>query len=409
MRDCLFFVLFGATLLAPAAMAAPSEDPPPSKPPSADVQKLIAGNTAFAFDLYAKLRGEEGNVFFSPVSITTALGMTYAGARGQTAEEMARVLRFELPPDRLHPAFGELPRFIRPADGSKVQLLIANALWPDKKHRFFPEFFSLAESKYGAAAQGVDFAGATEEARQTINTWVADRTGQKITELLKRGDIDGLTVLVLTNAVYFKANWARQFDAERTQEGVFHVASGNQVRAPFMRQRAHFRYAEHDGVQVLELPYVGGGLSMLILLPLQPDALSALESRIGADWLQSALGALSQHEVNVALPRFKTRFRVYLAKTLAAMGMPSAFAPRQADFSGMDGSRDLFITKVMHEACIDVNEEGTEAAAATGVVMGRASISPTVQFNADHPFLLLIREQAGGTILFMGRVRNPSE
>lgn len=409
MRICRLFSIISVALTSVYGLAEPSaQDPAPPKPPSAEVQKIIEGNTAFAFDLYGRLRGEAGNVFFSPVSISTALGMTYAGARGQTADEMARVLHFELPPDRLHSAFGQFQRFIRPPAGSKAQLHIANALWPDQKYPFLPEFFSLVQAKYDAAAQAVDFAGATEQARKTINTWVAEKTAHKITELLKRGDIDGMTALVLTNAVYFKADWARQFDAKDTQEGEFRVANAQNVRVPFMKQRADFNYVEHDGVQLLELPYACGGLSMLVLLPTRPDGLAALEGRITAAWLRTAVTGLSVQKINVTLPRFKTKFRVYLGETLAAMGMPRAFS-RAADFSGMDGSRELFISKVIHEAYIDLNEEGTEAAAATGVVMSRSAARPTVDFTADHPFMLVIREEVGGTILFMGRIRNPVE
>ncbi|HMQ16232.1 MAG TPA: serpin family protein, partial [Phycisphaerae bacterium] len=360
--------------------------------------------------LYARLRGEEGNVFFSPVSISTALGMTYAGARGDTAREMARTLRFNLPPDRLHAAFsGVMARLRPPADQPRVQLHVANALWPDRKYAFLPEFFSLVETHYGAATQGVDFAGATEEARQTINAWVAQRTANLITELLKRGDLDGLTVLVLTNAIYFKADWLTQFDPKDTREGDFHVAAGKHVRAPLMSLTSRLPYAELDGAQALELPYVGEKLSMLLLLPRERGGLAALEKTLSLTLIVKIAGELAPRRVQVTLPRFKTRFRTDLAEVLPAMGMPSAFSPRSADFSGLDGSRSLFIGKVIHEACLDVNEEGSEAAAATAVVMTRTAIEPAAEFRADHPFLLLIRERESGAILFLGRLVNPAD
>jgi serpin B len=399
-----------AAALAQTQAAAAPPQPQAGAPVPPDVQKLISDTNDFAFSLYARLRGEEGNVFFSPVSISTALGMTYAGARSGTAQEMARTLRFDLPPARLHAAFsGVMARLRPPADQPRVQLHVANALWPDRKYAFLPEFFSLVEAHYGAATQAVDFAGATEEARQTINAWVAQRTANLITELLKRGDLDGLTVLVLTNAIYFKADWLTQFDPKDTREGDFHVAAGKLVRAPLMSLASRLPYAEFDGGQALELPYVGEKLSMLLLLPRERGGLAALEELLSTARIGEITGALKPRRVHVTLPRFKTRFHTDLAEVLAAMGMPSAFSPRSADFSGLDGSRTLFISKVIHEACLDLNEEGSEAAAATAVVMTRTAIEPAAEFRADHPFLLLIRERESGAILFLGRLVNPAD
>lgn len=401
-----FLFAFAVLTCTPASAG----DDRPAAPPPADVQKLAADGNEFAFALYERLRDEKGNVFFSPVSISTALGMTYAGARGATAEEMARTLRFTLPTDRLHAAFcGLIARLRPPAGEPRVRLHIANALWPDQRYAFLPEFFSLVESHYGAATQSVDFAGATEATRATINTWVAQRTNELIKELLKRGDIDGLTVLVLTNAIYFKADWHAQFDPKDTKPGVFHAVGGERPGVPMMSQTARLPYAEFDGGQALELPYVGNRLRMLLLLPRKADGLTALEKRLSPALVAKVAGALGTRKVHVTLPRFRMRFRTYLAETLAAMGMPSAFAPGQADFSGLDGSRSLFISTVIHEACLEVNEEGSEAAAATAVVISRAAAEPVIEFNADRPFLLLIRDRDTGAILFLGRLVDPAD
>jgi len=367
---------------------------------------LVAGNTRFALDLYDQLRKEDGNLFFSPFSLSTALAMTYGGARGNTAAEMADTLHFELAQERLHPAFARLQQGLDVSEDEDAgyRLHIANALWPQKGYAFLPEFFELCQAHYRAGLQTVDYAGATEEARQTINRWVEQRTEEKIKELLKPGVLTPLTTLVLTNAIYFKGDWAAQFDKEKTTDAPFTLLDGEQVSVPLMNQAGEFRYTEDSAVQVLELPYAGEALSMVVVLPRQHDGLPALEKSLSAKKLADWLSKLRPRTVRVGLPRFKMTSEFKLNEVLQALGLRGAFTGG-ADFSGMTGSRDLFISAVVHKAFVDVNEEGTEAAAATGVVMLKGGLPPA--FRADHPFLFLIRDVRTGSILFFGRVLNP--
>lgn len=371
---------------------------------------LAAGNTAFAVDLYHQLRGGEGNLFFSPYSISTALAMTYAGARGNTEAEMARVLHFDLDhltQETLHSAFADLEAHLAQIQAQgDIALHVANALWPQVGYAFFSAFLDLCQRCYGVSITPVDYAADSEAARQQINAWVEEKTREKIKELLKPPHVTPLTTLILVNAIYFKGNWSSQFDPEDTDDGPFYRLAGDAVKAPMMRQTARFGYRETDDLQVLELPYVGGDLSMLVLLPQERDGLPALEAALTVDNLALWTQRLYPTKVQVVLPRFKLSGEFDLSETLEAMGMVDAFHG-SADFSGMTGQRDLFISAVVHKAFVDVNEEGTEAAAATAVVMGRGiSLSPV--FEADHPFLFLLRENSTGSILFLGRVVDPA-
>lgn len=371
------------------------------------VRTVVRGNNAFAFDLYAKLKGADGNLFFSPISISTALAMTYGGARGQTEGQMAEVLHFDLPQERLHPAFEDLARVWSGDEGERAyQLDVANALWVQQGLTLLDTFVGLTRTHYGAGLREVHFAGATEQARQTINTWVEEQTQGKITELLKPGVLEPATVLVLTNAIYFKGTWQSQFDPDRTADAPFTIAPGREVQVPMMQHKGQFGMGHADGVQLLELPYVGGDLSMVILLPIEPDGLPRLEQSLTADNLARWLGTLAEREVRVFLPRFKMTCEFELAKTLRTMGMTDAFCAR-ADFSGITGDRNLFISAVVHKAFVGVDEQGTEAAAATGVAMMRTSMAPV--FRADHPFVFVIRHRSTGSILFVGRLMNPQE
>jgi serpin B len=366
------------------------------------VLKLVDGNTRFALNLYARLARGPGPVFFSPYSISTALAMTYEGARGETAEEMARTLHFPGPREQLHPAFKALAEQVGGESGPN-QLLIANALWAQTGDRFLPEFFEALSANYGAEPRQVDFRRDTEGARRTINEWVEDRTQGKIQELLKPPHLSPLTALVLSNAIYFKGSWASPFHTERTRDEPFHVVEGQAVTAPMMHQEGRFPYFDGGRFQALELPYAGDDLAMVVVLPKETDGLAEVESSLSLAW-RAKLGT---QRVDVALPRFKLSGEFELSKALSDMGMPLAFTNR-ADFSGMTGSLDLSISVVAHKAYVDVNEEGTEAAAATAVTMSRGmAISRPVAFRADHPFLFLIRDRRSGSVLFLGRVLNP--
>lgn len=388
--------LLPLALLIVAAM--PPQDP-----------SIAADNNGFALDLYAQLRAKDGNLFFSPYSVSTALAMTYAGARGATAEEMRKVLHFRLEDAKLHEAFAAQIRELNgDAKGRGYALSVANALWGQQDYRFKEEFTALLEKNYGAGMNLVDFAGATEEARRTINAWVEKKTQDKIKELLKPGILTSYTRLVLTNAIYFKGDWAAKFDKKATAKAPFSLSDGKAVDVDMMYQRATFGYADDGKVQALSLPYKGKELSMLILLPRDTAGLKAMEEGLTAKTLGEWVARLREHEVCVWLPGFKMTCEFALNKVLSDMGMPSAFDPDAADFSGMSTQPGrLFISAVVHKAFVEVNEEGTEAAAATAVVMSADSEPMEFQFRADRPFVFAIRHEKTGAILFMGRVANP--
>ncbi|MCJ7676066.1 MAG: serpin family protein [Sedimentisphaerales bacterium] len=383
---------------------------------------VVQGNNEFALALFARLRENQGNLFFSPYSISTALAMTYAGARGQTETQMAKVLHFptlageKVPPEpvmqegQFHSAFGVVVKDLNQrAKKGNYELAVANALWGQKGYKLLNDFLRLIETEYGGRLTEVDFVTATESARKTINAWVEEKTRDKIKELLKPGVLDAMTRLVLTNAIYFKGNWARQFKKDRTKQSPFTLASGEKVDAPMMNQTGEFRYMEAEDFQALELPYVDNELSMIILLPKETDALPKFEKTLNLEDFSQWLDRLHRREVIVSVPKFKMTSHFSLASVLTSMGMADAFSATAADFSGITGGRDLFISAVIHKAYVDVNEEGTEAAAATGVTMRLTSVGPTQTpvFRADHPFLFLIRDNHSGGILFIGRLMNP--
>ena len=406
-------------VLASAAWAVrpEGEAPPPQDAAPADQVQVAEGCNRFAFDLYARLKGAEGNLFLSPYSISTALTMTYAGARGETADQMAKVLCLPASGEAVHGAYGALQSDLNAAGaGGAFELVVANRLWGQKGFAFLPDFLALLEARYGAGLEPLDFAAATEAARQTINAWIEKQTRDKIKDLLKPGILDAMTRLVLTNAIYFKGKWAEEFDKKATQEEDFFLTPEKKVAAPLMHQTKHFGYFDGGEMHALELAYQGDRLSMVVLLPKRnvppgaKDDLAALEASLSADKVAGWLGQLRRREVRVTLPRFKTTAEFGLKGTLVAMGMADAFNPNAADFSGMTGTKDLFISAVVHKAFVDVNEEGTEAAAATGVVMaGKSAPAPAPVFRADHPFLFLIRDTKTGAILFLGRILDPTK
>jgi len=374
---------------------------------------VATGNNALALDLYARLRGEKGNLFFSPYSISSALAMTCAGARGDTAAQMAKALHFDLEPEKLHAAFGRLTSELNEV-GKKLdfELRVANALWVQQGYRLLADFLDLTKSAYGALPHDVDFAKATEAARQTINRWVEEQTKDKIQNLIPPGTLSAAARLVLTNAIYFKGRWASEFFKDFTLDLPFTLASGEKVSVPMMNQTAAFGYRKGDGFQVLEMPYKGRALSMAVFLPAKADGLPEFEKSLTTESLGRWLTGLQEQQVIVTIPKFRVTSAFLLGETLRAMGMADAFALPPADFSGMTGRKDLFIGAVIHKAFVDVNETGTEAAAATAVIMEggappREETKPV--FRADHPFLFLIRDNRSGAILFMGRVTNPKE
>lgn len=391
-------------------------------------QAIVKGNNEFALRLFAKLRADkEGeNLFFSPYSISTALAMTYAGARGRTEAQMAEVLGFPtfLPKQahtstessrpvlnntEFHSAFGTIIQELnqRGAKGA-YELTVANALWGQRGCSFLKDYLESIETNYGGALHEVDFIQATEAARKTMNTWVEEKTKDKIKELIKKGVLDKWTRLVLTNAIYFKGNWASKFKEQNTKDAPFTLPSGKKTDAPMMNQKADFEYMETDTFQALELPYVDDELSMIIFLPRQTGGLTDLEQSLTTENLSNWLAGLHKREVVVFIPKFKMTSQFSLADVLKSMGMTDAFSGK-ADFSGMTGKKDFCISAVIHKAYVDVNEEGTEAAAATAVVMKTTAIMRPLVFRADRPFLFLIRDNLTGSILFIGRVTNPKE
>jgi serine protease inhibitor len=374
------------------------------------VTPLVDGNTTFALNLYGQLRGGTGNLFFSPYSISTCLGMTYAGARGQTAEQMAKALHFGSDPDKLAADFRVLQNGLNETQKHKgIELDVANALWAQRGFPLLPAFLDLARRQYDATIRQADFETAAEAARQEINAWVLNRTKDKIANLIPPGLVDGAK-LVLVNAIYFKGTWTTPFKTNATFEMPFHTGTGVDITARMMNQTTEFGYGEPDGLQVLDLPYGAGELSMVILLPREPNGLSAIEAMLDPQKLEGWLGSARRRKVNVFLPKFKLEEQFELGKVLGALGMVDAFSER-ADFSGMDGRRDLLISAVIHKAFVDVNEQGTEAAAATAVVvLGMAVMrpEPIPVVRADHPFIFLIRDNRSGSILFLGRVTDPS-
>jgi serpin B len=401
---------FAVTALLAAVPAATLTQGQQGKAVPEDARAVVKGNTEFALGLYDKLRTRDGNLFLSPYSISTALAMTYEGARGETADEMARALHFAPDRDRLRAAFAALLAQTRPGKEGDYQLSVANALWGQRGFGFLPDFLNHTRESYGAGLREVDFIGSTEEARQVINAWVEQQTRGKIKDLLPPGVVTGDTRLVLTNAIYFKGFWAQQFKKSATKEETFHTPGGGSAKAPLMHQTGDFKYADGGDFQALEMPYRGQDLSMVVLLPKKANGLAALEAKLTASNLHAWLGKLRKQEVVVALPRFKMTRSFGLKPTLEALGMRRAFIPGGADFSGMAGSvgRKLFIQAVVHKAFVDVNEEGTEAAAATGVAVGdKSEPPPPPVFRADHPFVFLIRDNRSGSVLFTGRLTNP--
>ena len=415
-------VLVAAPTLAPALAQKPPEGRPKGGVPvttrptttSADLAPVVAGNTRFALDVYARLREGDGNRFFSPYSISTALAMTFAGARGDTARQMADTLHFSLPPDKLHPAFHALIDHVngqQPASGRGYSLLTANALWGQKGDHFLPPFLDLTRDSYDAEFRGVDFRHDAENARLEINAWVEKKTETKIKDLVGPSDLSPDTSLVLTNAIYFKAGWLFPFPTAFTRkDGTFTGPGGKKITVPMMGQKHEFAYHDGGSFQLLELPYESNELSMVVLLPKAAEGLPGLEASLNEADLNQWMGKVSRKQVEVEFPRFSLTESLRLADLLARMGMPLAFDASKADFSGMNGKRDHAISQVIHKAFVDVNEKGTEAAAATGLVMKRSSaMMPTqpVSFKADHPFVFLIREKSTGSLLFLGRVVEP--
>ena len=422
MRKALLFMLIAIMLFGLVACAQPvssevlqSDKQRVTSPVAtqAGLATLVDGNSAFAFGLYQALREADGNLFYSPYSISLALAMTYAGARGETEKQMTDTLHFDLLQNRLHPAFNNLDLELgrrgqgaKGKDGEGFRLHIVNAIWGQKDFKFLPEFLDLLAENYGAGLRTLDFMKASEQSRIIINKWVSDQTEERIKDLIPQGTIDELTRLVLTNAIYFNAAWQYSFEEDATSNSAFYLLNGDKITVPMMRQAESFGYAEGDGYQVVELPYDGRELSMLVLLP-QTNRFELFEESLNAQRVDDIVKNLNTREVVLTMPKFEFESSFGLKKTLTAMGMPVAFSAG-ADFSGMTGNPDLFIGEVLHKAFVSVDEAGTEAAAATAVIMELTAMpGEPVEVTIDRPFIFLIRDIESATILFIGRVVNP--
>ena len=382
-----------------------------------DTVTLATDNAAFALDAYHKLIISNGNLVFSPASISIALAMVYAGAAGTTASEMAATMHYTLPPERLHPAFDALDLALasrgkdkQGADGGPMRLHVVNAAWGERTYSFKQAYLDTLAMNYGAGLNLLDFITAFDTARVTINDWVAQQTENRIKDLLPDGSLDSSTRLVLTNAVYFNAAWMQPFDPENTHDGTFNLLDGTTVTTKFMGGSLdNVPALQGDGFVAVSLPYQDDRLSMVVVVP-DSGTLTAFESSLDATKLGAIAAGLTHQHVALGMPRFRTETSQSLEDLLQALGMTSAFIFGQADFSGMDGTHDLFISKVIHKAFIDVAEKGTEAAAATAVVMKAGSAAPSgLSIYADRPFLYFLRDQPTGAVIFMGRVLDPSK
>jgi serpin B len=412
----VLFLLLSAC--GPSASLAKSDLPRNTSPnvASDDIQILTDDNNTFALDLYQSLRAPDGNLIYSPYSISLALAMTYAGTRGETESQIAQTMHFP-PQDKLHSSLNALDLELaqRGKSGSKdetpLQLNIANAVWAEQTFPFLKDYLDVIAQNYGAGIQLADFIHQHEAIRKEINGWVSNKTNDKIQDLIPGGVLDPSTKMVLVNAIYFKADWLYQFDPNDTKDAPFHLLDGPDVQVKMMSQSLFgVPYLQGDGYQAVELPYQGESAAMDIIVPDEGN-FSEFESTLDAQKLNEILRSMQPSGgMELELPKFSFSKDFDLKEHLTAMGMSDAFDPDRADFSGMTGGRDLYIDTVLHKAFVAVDEKGTEAAAATAVIMAPTSaMLPDVTLTIDHPFIFVIRDRPSGQILFVGRVLNPLE
>ena len=395
-------LVLGLCLMPAAAMAAP-------KPAVKELMPAQRANQ-IAFSFYAKEAKQPGNLFFSPYSMYAAFAMAHEGARGKTAAEMEKVFAFPAAAPAARTVMSALAQDLAAAAAGS-EFVQANAFWAQQDYKFLPAYTQALQDSYGAEAKTANFKTDTETARKAVNAWAEEKTKGKIKDLFAEGALNALTRLVLVNAVYFKGSWQNAFGKDMTMDTDFKLSSGAKAKAKLMTFGANpeLEYGDIPGAQLLRLPYKGGTLAMLIALPKDKAAMQELEKSLSAEKLDSMRKALAQQKVKVYLPRFTFSSGFQLNGALAALGMPLAFKDA-ADFSGMDGSKKLYIQKAVQKAFVEVNEEGTEAAAATGVAMGLKSMDfDLAVFRADKPFLFFIEDTKTGALLFMGRLEDPSK
>jgi len=376
---------------------------------SQDIEDVVTGNNEFSFSLYDEINNEAANVFFSPYSISSALAMTYNGAREKTKEEMADVMNFNKNEESLSKNFSALNSHITNLTSKKIQLNIANSIWGQQDYGFEKRFLELNNKYYGAGVKEVNFKENYKSIRKDINKWVENKTQEKITDLIKSNMLDPMTRMVLVNAIYFNGKWAFPFKEEDTYEDVFYIYSECKTKTNFMERQVSLKYYEDDLAQVVEIPYSGKSLSMMVILPKERYGMEQLEHQLNENLYHSYQKSMKTKKVKLTLPKFKITDDFELNEPLKNLGMESAFG-KNADFSGMTGKKDLYISNVVHKSFVEVNEEGTEAAAATGVVMRKTSVNmDKKEFKADHPFVFFIKDNEHDTILFMGRIMNPEK
>lgn len=381
----------------------------PEIPKTTDPKTIAENNNIFMMKAYRLLTDKDDNIFISPYSITSALAMTYAGAANKTETEMGAALEFSGNNINFHENFGKATNSINEVQKKgDIQLSIANSLWLADGFKFTDEFLRINKTFYKAELTNLNFAD-SERSRKTINDWVAEKTKDKIKDLIPQGILDALTKLVLTNAVYFKAEWAEQFKKNSTEQSEFFTSKGT-VNADLMHLKHRYNYMENSELQFIEMPYKGGDASMFVLLPKNKDGLKAIEKKLTYQNITEYTALMQKKEVDVFFPKYKMSLSYELRELMGKLGMKAAFS-KSADFSKMNGKTDLYISAIIHKTFIAVDEEGTEAAAATAVVMRMKSMPPQddfATFRADHPFFYFIKEKTTGTILFAGRVIDPS-
>ena len=402
---------------APTASSSAKPDAPAiaPKPEEIDAAKRFAkANNAFGFDIYNEIRSTPGNLAMSPTSLSIALAMTWAGAKGNTASEMRKVLHFESSPADVMNDSATLTKLLEnPSRG--LTLSLANRLFGEKTYTFEKPYLDSTEKAFGASLEAVDFMKETEKARATINQWVEQKTEKRIVDLVPSGTLDKDTRLVLVNAVYFAADWQRPFDKNTTQPEDFTVSASSKVRAEMMRQTGTFKYGESNGTKLVEIPYKGGEMSMLIALPSDTNDIAKLEASLGADKLAEWQSAMKNERVALWMPKFEINpaKSTKLNDALKKLGMKSAFERKKADFTGIANppspDEQLMVSYVFHKAFVKVDEKGTEAAAASSVSLAAkgAAARPT-ELKIDRPFVYFIRDEKTGLVLFMGRVSDPT-
>jgi|SRR5271157_57023 len=412
----MFLSACGTTPSASLAKSSLARDTNPNIP-QADLSTLVAGNNTFAINLYEALRSQDGNLVFSSYSISLALAMTYAGARNETESQMAKAMKFNLPQDQLHPAFNTLDLALanegkaQGNPGQPMQLNIANAIWAEQTYPFQQAYLDLIAKNYGAGIQLADFIKNFDPMRGQINSWVSNQTNNKINDLLAPGSVNSNTRMVLVNAIYFKADWAVPFDPNNTNDSTFNLLDGSQSQVKVMNNsELTLSYVKGNDYQAVELPYNGNTAAMDIIMPDQGN-FQNFESTLDAQKINDIFNSMQSTPIALGLPKFTFTTNFSLSDQLKSLGMTDAFDSNKADFSGMTGNHDLFISDVIHKAYVAVDEKGTEAAAATAVIMQAMSmpVQQKVHLVIDHPFIFVIRDLRSGQILFVGRVLNPAQ